>query len=361
MRAASLAFAIVVLLSTGTSAAADIRIGVVAPATGSFAALGEQIRKGAAFAAQKDGIEIVELVESCEAGGDVELAKAILEAEVDATVGYLCSESLEAVLPAMVQPGIPAISVSVRSAILMEDALKFKWPFFRFAPSGKAEASKIVSELTERWKGKPFALIEDGTIYSRELVETVRAALEEIGMKPVFTDTYRPAQEQQLSLVRRLAKTGATHVFIAGDRNDTAVIARDAKAENLSLTFVGGDATNAANQPVPMTDGVYAVTLPDPASLVQDATVLDEMKRQEIVPEGYVLPTAATIEILEEAKRRAEEKEQPLVPVLTSGSFSTVLGPVAFDATHERASNPYRLMVWRGTRFVPAEPAGAAQ
>lgn len=355
MRAASLAFAIAILLSTATSAAADIRIAVVAPATGPFSALGEQIRKGAAFAAQEDSVEIVEITESCEAGGDAALAKAILEAEVDASVGYLCSESLEAVLPALAQPAIPAISVSVRSPILMEDALKYKWPFFRFAPSGKAEASKIVSELTQRWKGKPFALIEDGTIYSRELVETVRASLEEIGMKPVFTDTYRPAQDQQLSLVRRLAKTGATHIFIAGDRNDTAIISRDAKAENLSLTFVGGDAANAANQPVPMTDGVYAVTLPDPISLVQDTAVLDEMKRRDIVPEGYVLPVVATIELLEEAKRRAEEKEQPLVSVLATGSFSTVLGQIAFDATHERASNPYRLMVWRGTRFVPAE------
>lgn len=355
MRAASLAFAIAILLSTGTNAAADIRIAVIAPVTGAFSALGEQIRKGAAFAAQKDGVEIVEIAESCEAGGDAALAKAILEAEVDATVGYLCSESLEAVLPALVQPAIPAISVSVRSPILMEDALKYKWPFFRFAPSGKAEASKIISELTERWKGKPFALIEDGTIYSRELVEAVRASLEEIGMKPVFTDTYRPAQEQQLSLVRRLAKTGATHVFIAGDRNDTAIIARDAKAENLSLTFVGGDAANAANQPVPMPDGVYAVTLPDSVSLVQDHSVLEEMKRQDIVPEGYVLPVLASIELLEEAKRRAEEKQQPLAAVLTTVSFSTVLGQIAFDATHERASNPYRLMVWRGTRFVPVE------
>lgn len=361
MRAARLAFAIAVLLSSGTGAAAQIRIAVVAPVTGLFAALGDQVRSGAAFAAQRDDVEIVELTESCEAGGDGGLAKEILEAEVNATVGYLCSESLEAVLPALAEAGIPAISLSVRSPILMEDALKYQWPFFRFAPSGKAEAEKIIAELTDRWAGRPFALIDDGTIYSRELVETVRTRLEEIGMKAAFIDTYRPAQEQQLSLVRRLAKTGATHVFIAGDRNDIAIIARDAKAENLSLTFAGGDAANAADRPVPMTDGVLAVTLPDPVSQVQQKNVLEEMKRQNIVPDGYVLPALASIELLEEAKRRAEAKAAPLPSVLTEASFSTVLGPVAFDANHERASNPYRLMVWRGGRFVPAEPAEALQ
>jgi hypothetical protein len=71
----------------------------------------------------------------------------------------------------------------------------------------------------------------------------------------------RPGQEQQLALVRRLQKAGATHVFIGGDRNDVAIIARDAAAEKIPLTILAGDAMQAADEPVPLRNGVLAVAL----------------------------------------------------------------------------------------------------
>jgi len=342
------------------AAAAGLKIALVAPTQGPFALLGKQMLDGALFQAQDRGSEIVPINETCEASDGTALAKAVVAAGAEAVIGFLCTESLEAVLPALAESAIPAISLSVRSDILMEDALRKTWPFFRLVPSAKAESAKITDVILSRWKDEPLALIDDGTIHGRELVESVREALAGIGLTPVFNDTYRPAQEQQVALVRRLAKSGATHVFIGGDRSDTAIIARDARSESIALTLMGGEALSATDQPVPLENGVLAVTLPDYASLPEAGPVGDAMKAAGLVAEGYVLPAFAAVSVLEQAKDQAAKDNAGLLDGLAKGPYPTVLGPIRFDKEHELADNPYRLMQWQNGRFVPVPSAQPA-
>ncbi|PLU19009.1 branched-chain amino acid ABC transporter substrate-binding protein [Sinorhizobium medicae] len=371
------------LTLSGPAFAAGVKIAVVAPAEGPFAALGKQISAGAAFQAGDRGSQVIPINESCDPAGSDALTKALLasgaEAAVgflcteslvtkallasgaEAAVGFLCTESLEAALPALAGAGIPAITVSVRSDILMEDALKKNWPFYRLAPSGKSEAAAVTDAIVSNWKGRPLALIDDGTIQSRELVESVRNGLAEIGVTPVFTDTYRPSQEQQVSLVRRLAKSGATHVFTGGDRNDTAVIARDAKAENVPITLLGGDTLKAADLDVPLEHGVLAMTIPDPARSAEAAPVAKAMRAAGIEPEGYVLPAFAAVSLLEQAKDQAEKDDNTLAVALAKGSYTTVLGPIGFTRSHELAETPFRLMRWQDGHFVDAANNGTTE
>ncbi|MDX3976846.1 ABC transporter substrate-binding protein [Shinella sp.] len=330
--------------------AAGLTFAVVAPADGPLAILGQQVRDGARFAAEANGDTVVEIAEVCDETDGDRIATQILAADAVAAVGFLCTEGLAASLPALAEAKVPAITLSVRSGILMEDALKKTWPLFRLAPGPKAEADKAVEVITRDWKSEPFALIDDGTIHARELVESIRLRLEEVGMKAVFVDTYRPAQEQQLTLVRRLAQTGVTHVFVGGDRTDIAVIARDAKAEKVSLALLGGEALLGADPSVPMNDGVEAIALPDYGALPEGQAVAAAMKAKDIFAEGYVLPAHAAITALATAAAEGGDLAQKLA----GGSFATAIGPVAFGADHELGDNPYRLLVWRGGAFVPA-------
>lgn len=341
-------------VQTAPAWAAGVKIAVVAPTEGPFALLGQQMLDGARFQAEDRGSEIVAIPETCEPKDAENLKKALLASGAEAAIGFLCTESLEATLPALTEAGIPALTLSVRSDILMEDALKKKWPFFRLVPSAKAEAAKVTEIILSRWKNEPLALIEDGTIHGRELVESVRGALAEIGLTPTFSDTYRPAQEQQVSLVRRLAKSGATHVFTGGDRADTAIIARDAMSEQVPLTLMGGETLNAANQPVPLANGVLAVSLPDYAALPEAKAAFDAMTAAKLLPEGYVLPAFSAVTLLEQAKDQAGKDSAPLAEALMKGPYQTAIGPIRFSANHELADNPYRLLQWQNGRFIPA-------
>lgn len=331
--------------------AAGPRIAVVAPTDGNLKILGDQIRLGAAEAA-KGKAEVVEIDESCAERSGPSIADRIRDAGVIAAVGFLCVDSLDGGLPILAEAKIPAITLSVRSQVLMEDAIKKGWPFFRLAPSTSAEREMIVREIFAQWKDKPFALLDDGTIMSREMVDGVRQALEQKGMKPAFIDNFRPAQEVQTQLIRRLAKAGVTHVFAASDRNDMSVMARDARAAKIDLTFLGGDALNGMNQPVPLESGVFAVTLPDPRTLPSAKPIVELMQKEKKVAEGYVLPAHSAITIVIEAHEIAAGSGAPLSDALVGTPFDTAIGKIRFAKNHELSDNPFRMLVWDGAAFV---------
>ncbi len=331
-------------------------IGVVAPKTGPYALLGLQVFEGARAAAQVTGDRLVEIDETCNEPGGGDAARALADAKASIAIGFLCVETLTSAMPALAASKIPAVTISVRSRILMEDALRNQWPLFRMAPSESAEAEKIAAVIVERWKAEPIAFVDDGTIYGRELVSAVRQQLEPLGIAPVFTDTLRPGQEQQIALIRRLQKAGATHVLIGADRNDVSIIARDALSEGIPLTVLGGDVMKAANRPVALRDGTLAVTLPPYQSLQTASEATASLKSRQIEPEGNVLPGYAATQLAAQATASAGTDPAKLLSTLKNQSFQTAIGEIRFAAGHDLADNPYRLLEWRGNGFV-APPA----
>jgi len=341
-----------------TGAASAASVGIVAPQNGPYELLGQQVRQGAKAAAAKLGLDIVEIHESCEDGSGGAIADGLVAAKVSAAIGFLCTETLQGVLPPLKAAGIPAITLSSRAPILMEDALKHGWPLFRLAPSDRAESDRIAEIMLRDWKGHSIGLVDDGTIYSRELVDRIRSVLEENGLKPTFSDTMRPNQEQQVALVRRLARTGVSHVFIGAERNDVAIIARDAASDNLALTIMGGDAMNAANNPVPLTASVLAVTRPAYDTLPSALAVAAELRGAGIEPEGYVLPAYAAAELTTQLAEAVQAQSKPAPEILAGGTvFKTVIGDLGFTASHDLTDNPYRLQRWNGQRFEPVDRA----
>ncbi|MBW9067089.1 ABC transporter substrate-binding protein [Agrobacterium pusense] len=340
----------------GSASAASI--GIVAPQSGPYELLGQQVRQGAKAAAAKLGLDVVEIHESCEDGSGGAIADGLVAAKVSAAIGFLCTETLQDVLPPLKAAAIPAITLSSRAPILMEDALKYGWPLFRLAPSDRAESARAAEVILRDWKGHPIGLVDDGTIYSRDLVDRIRSTLEENGLKPTFADTMRPNQEQQVALVRRLARTGITHVFIGAERNDIAVVARDAASENFPLTILGGDTLNAANTPLALAANVMAITRPAHDSLPSAQGAAGELRAAGIEPEGYVLAAYAATELTAALAEAAQAQSKPAPEILASGTaFKTVIGDLAFNPSHELSDNPYRLQRWNGQRFEPADKA----
>jgi branched-chain amino acid transport system substrate-binding protein len=345
-------------LGLGQGSAAELTLAVVAPKSGPYQALGDQVRQGAALAAGRLSIALVEIDETCDEGSGNAIAEAIAVAGAKAAIGFLCSESLKDALPSLKQSETPALTLSVRWKGLMEDALKQGAPVFRLAPNADQETAKLADVILRDWAGAAVALLEDGTIRGRELTEAIRISLEGRGLKPAFIDTFRPGQEQQLALVRRVRNAGVTHAFVGGDRNDMAIIARDARSEGLPLTLLGGEALRAADEPVPLEDGVFAVGLIETPQGPAAATLMAELEQAKINPEGYVIPAHAAVTVLADAWGISTAMGTPVTDALVGTTFETALGPVTFGDDHELTENPYRLLQWQGETFVPVpEPS----
>jgi branched-chain amino acid transport system substrate-binding protein len=138
-------------------------------------------------------------------------AAAMTEAGVDiVVVGFLVHRKPGGGLPLLSQEGIPVMTLTVRADIIGEEAGRLGWRFFRLAPRRRRGGNCRRGDSAALGRSSPFALIEDGAIYGRELVEAMRAILEERGLKPAFVDNYRPGQATQPSLLRRLKAAGVS-------------------------------------------------------------------------------------------------------------------------------------------------------
>lgn len=351
-------FCLAALVGMAVPARAGIGVGVVAPSgKDSFAVLGEELREGVETFQKTAGNpfdRIVPAAETCDAASGVKAAHSMISAKVDAVIGFLCPESLNAALPLLSAAGITTVTASVRADVVMEEAAKKNWPFYRLGPHADQEVKKIVDVIAHRWSGEPFALVEDGTIYGRQLTENVRVALEGMGIKAAFIDTYRPAQDKQFGLAHRLERSGVTRVFIGGERSDIAIIARDCGKIGLDLTFLGGDSLKAPPQDVPLPEGVLGVMTPAPETLPSARDAVAALGSRGLEPYGERIPGYAAAELVADAERSGK----PLPRALAEGTFQTALGTIRFTAGHERADNPFELMVWKDDHFFPVDDSG---
>jgi branched-chain amino acid transport system substrate-binding protein len=358
MRTVFLTLAAAALLAGGQDAGAQtLTIGVSAPLSGPSALLGRQVVAGATIAAKAWGVEVRIADDACTAEGGASVARQFVADKVGAVVGFLCTEALEAALPVLKDAGIAAITVGVRTEWLTDRRQKTGWPLFRLAPRGDDERNAAASILTRLWRDQPFAIVDDGTIYGRELAETVRNAAEQAALKPVFTDTYRPDMNNQIGLAGRLKKAGAASVFVGGDGGDVAILGRDAAALDASLTIAGGEALRTAPGDVPYAEGTLMIALPEWADIA-DAKALTDFSAASVLPEGYALPTYAAVELARAAAERAAAADTQVADVLAGGDFQTAIGPVRFDAKGDLTNNPYRLFRFENGAFVHVQAEG---
>ncbi|RUM98055.1 ABC transporter substrate-binding protein [Pseudaminobacter arsenicus] len=355
MRIAGLVIGALAALTLNSAVdAQELRVGVAAPLSGASSLLGEQVKTGAQAATSFSGIELAITDDACSAEGGARAAQDFIAQKAQIVVGFLCTEAIEAALPLLKDAGIPAIAVGVRADSMTDRREKTGWPVFRIAPRADDEREAAGTLLTALWREELFAIIDDGTIYGRELAESFRATAEQAGLKPVFVDTFRPQLDNQIGLVGRLKKASATHVFVGGDRDDIAIMARDAGQVGADMVFAGGETLRAASGDVPLAQGTLMVALPEWADGA-GKEVAARLAGEGIIAEGYVLPAYAAIEIAGTALAASADSGEPPVKTLSGREFQTVIGPVRFDDKGDLSDNPYRLFRFDGKQFIPVD------
>ncbi len=339
------------LLALSLPAAAEPVIGVIGPLSGPQSILGQQIVTGA-FAASRGKAQLVTADDQCSATGGVDAARRVIAAQAVSVVGFLCTESLEAALPLFKAARIPVISIGVRTSMLTDRHDKTGFPLLRLSPRADGEQQAVARLLVPQWREANFAIVDDGTIGGREFAEAFRAAAEQAGLKPVFVDTYRPDMDNQVALIGRLRRAGATHVLVGGNRHDLAVIARDAKERDYELTLVGGESLRSDANDIELAPDTLMIGLPEWGEVASPdvATFLSERK---IVAEGYTLPAYAAVQVALSAP--APMPEGDAVAAFSDRDIPTVLGPLRFDAKGDLTASLYRLYRWDGSKFVELE------
>lgn len=330
-------------------------IGIAGPSSGYFAVLGEQIEAGVnAALAKRDDIESLASDDGCKAEGGERSAHELAAAGVAVVIGYPCIEAFDAAMPILAEAGIAVMAVGIQAEGITDDRARDDARVLRFGPKSSDEAEALAAYLKERWRAVNFAIVDDGTLYGRQFAEAVRFLLEEDNLKPVFTDNYRPQLENQMGLVRRLQRSGATHVLIGGDAYDAAVIATNAATIDVPLTLAGGSALVAAPEHGRLADGTIIAAQPDYASREPAAELRRRMEGSGIPLIGYVAPAYAATEVALFGLDIGAFENPASFGTMLSRTFRTALGPLSFDANGDPERNLFEIFVVEDGRLVPA-------
>lgn len=329
-------------------------IALVAPLSGAFQPLGQQLLSGAELAMNDQPFLVLD--DACSADGGKTAAQKIIENNIKIVSGFLCSEALEAALPLLNQHKIPVIAVGVPELTLYEVRSPNEQPALRLTLGSEREAKAIANVLVKQWHNKPVAIIDDGTIEGREAAAKVNTELRERGLIPIFTDTYRPGLANQSALITRLKKAGATHIFIGGQRDDIAAIGNSAKALKYDLKIAAGSQLDAAKTNPDILQGTFMIAPVEPSKQKNAATLIAQLEDMQILPEEMTILSYASIEIAQQALSKAEAEKLSAQEILTEQTFNTVIGTFQFDQRGQRRDNPYKLQVYDGNDFTLYTP-----
>ncbi|MDO5739794.1 MAG: branched-chain amino acid ABC transporter substrate-binding protein [Ornithinimicrobium sp.] len=223
-----------------------IKLGMLAPFSGSEAAFGDYMQNGAELAIQEinddggiDGrqLELVVEDDACDATASVAAAQKLVTAGIDASVGGYCSGATLPTIPVFKDAGIPMVIPAANSnAIVGQGA-------FMINGTGTQQAEAAIKFATELGVTK-VAAVNDQTDYSKDLADTFVGDAEEAGsFKVVHDGAVNPADKDFSANVKAVIDADPEFVYWTGYYQAGGLLTRQLREAGFEGTILVGDGT----------------------------------------------------------------------------------------------------------------------
>jgi len=361
----SLLAAAVLLLCAGAARAADIKIAVAGPITGSDAAVGEQMRRGAEMAVYdinaKGGLLGRKLAldigdDACDPKLAVAVANKFAVSGVTFVAGHYCSSTSIPASSIYADAGIIEISPASTNPAYTDDPAKKGWiNVFRVCGRDDVQGKVAGTYIAEHMRGKPVAIIDDRTTYGKGLADETRKALRAAGVNEALDESINLGDKDFSALVSKMKQANIGVIYFGGYYTEAGLIVRQAKEQGLKAILAGGDAL-VTTEFWKITGDAGAGTLmtfsPDPRNMPSAAAAVAEFRKQGYDPEGYTLYTYAAVQAYVAAAARAKSlKVEDVSRELHAGNLDTVLGTIGFDAKGDVNGPGYVMFVWQEGKY----------
>ncbi len=345
-------------LGGGAQAADTVKIGLMAPLTGSWASEGQGMKKIVELLAEQQnakggvlGKPIEVIVE--DDGGDPRTAslaaQRLTTKGVAAVVGTYGSSVTEASQAIYDEAGIPQIANGSTAIRLTEKGYQ---KFFRTAPRDD-EQGRMAAQTIEKLGFKKVAILHDSTSYAKGLADESNALLKKKGVEVVFFDALTPKESDYTAILTKLKGANPDVVLFTGYYPEAGLLLKQKKGMNWNVPFIGGDATNNADLVKiagKAAEGFYFLSPPQPQDLdTPDAKAFlaDYQKKYNELPpsiwavlagDGFRVAVAGI-----EGAKSADGAKSAGYLHKDLKNFPGLSGSIAFDAKGDREGEVYRL------------------
>ncbi|NMQ18181.1 branched-chain amino acid ABC transporter substrate-binding protein [Candidatus Competibacter phosphatis] len=343
-----------------TAQAADtVKIGLMAPLTGSWASEGQGMKKIVELLAEqqnaKGGVlgKQIEVVTEDD-GGDPRTASLAAQrlttrgvVGVIGTYGSSVTEASQAIYDEVKLPQIANGSTAIR---LTEKGFKH---FFRTAPRDD-EQGRMAARTIDKLGFKKVAILHDNTSYAKGLADEANALLKDQGAEVVFFDALTPGERDYTAILTKLKGANPDVVLFTGYYPEAGLLLRQKKDMNWQVPFLGGDATNNVDlvkiAGKEAAEGFYFLSPPQPRDLdTPDAAAFladYQKKYNELPPSIWAMLAGDGFRVMVAGIAGAKSTDSDKIAAYLHKDlkdYPGLSGPISFDAKGDREGEVYRV------------------
>ncbi|HRW65601.1 MAG TPA: branched-chain amino acid ABC transporter substrate-binding protein [Candidatus Competibacter sp.] len=343
-----------------TAQAADtVKIGLMAPLTGSWASEGQGMKKIVELLAEqqnaKGGVlgKQIEVVTEDD-GGDPRTAslaaQRLTTRNVVGVVGTYGSSVTEASQAIYDEVGLPQIANGSSAIRLTEKGFKH---FFRTAPRDD-EQGRMAARTIDKLGFKKVAILHDNTSYAKGLADEANALLKGQGAEVVFFDALTPGERDYTAILTKLKGADPDVVLFTGYYPEAGLLLRQKKNMNWTVPFLGGDATNNVDlikiAGKEAAEGFYFLSPPQPRDLdaPEAAAFLADYQKKynDLPPSIWAVLAGDGFRVMVAGIAGAKSTDGDKIAEYLHKDlkdYPGLSGPISFDAKGDREGEVYRV------------------
>ena len=347
------------MLATSALAADTIKIGLMGPMTGAWAAEGQEMKQVVDMLAeelnQQGGLlgKKVEVISEDDAGDPRQsslAANRLATQGIVAVIGTYGSSITEASQNIYDEAGIVQVANGSTAIRLSEKGLK---NFFRTCPRDD-EQGKVAVATIGKSGFKKIAILHDNTSYAKGLAEEAQANLKGMNIPVVFFDALTPGERDYNAILTKMKAAGPDFVFFTGYYPEAGLLLRQKKEMGWNVPFMGGDAVNNPDlvkiAGAPAAEGFSFLTPPLPKDLdtpEAKAFVASFQKKFSTAPKSiYPVLAGDGFRVVTAAIKGAGSAEPAKVSTYlktTLKDFPGLTGKLSFNDKGDRIGEVYRV------------------
>ena len=335
----------------GTTAAADLKVAILAPLSGPVPTFGVMTRDGALLAIEewnaKGGVlgrKIVPIVEDSQCTPDpaVNAANKVIDQDkVSYIIGEVCSKA-----------SIPVSEIANAKKVLQMSPTSTN-PVFTLDAAGKAKQFVFRACFNDNWQGKiganfaltelnaktAFVLLDQANDYVKGLAEVFMKEFAAGGGTVVGTESYTAQDTDFSAILAKVADVKPEVVYLPDYYNIVNLVTKQAKEKGITAVFVGGDGWDSSDLDLSAAAGGFYTnhySSDDPRPEVQGFVTTFKAKYNGAVPDALAaLAYDATNLLLEGIKAAGADDTTKVAAALEGITFNGISGQIQFDANHD--------------------------
>jgi branched-chain amino acid transport system substrate-binding protein len=334
--------------------------------TGANAWPGEQMQRGAELAVadinaaggvRSEKVRLLTADDFCDAEQAVAAARKLVGEGVVFVAGHYCSGASIPASKIYEEAGVLMISPASSNPTLTQLG---RANVFRVVIRDDADGVMDGNYLADHWTGQQIAILHDNSVFGKGLADATRDQLHKRGVTEAIYKAFEPGKSDYSAEVALLESANIAVLYVGGYQTEMALLIRVARDRGYDVQLVTGSGVLATEEfgliAGPAAEGTLFTSFPDPRLNPNAAAVIERFRADGFDPEGYTLLTYAAIQAWAQAVEKAGTLElRPVIESLHVTEFSTVIGPIAFDAKGDITTQSPAWYVWEGGTYVPVE------